>query len=333
MKTIIKHLVEIPGPSGFESLVRDAIRAEVAPLVDEVWLDNLGNLFARVGAPEGPKLMLSTPIDEPGLMASHVDDGGFVRFVPLGHVDPASCAGRRVRFLNGAAGVIGLEQKNSGATPTLDQMVVDLGSSDAETGRAQIGEVGVFQSEFLDLDGRLVSKALDGRAGAAVLIETTRRLKDSGAVLAHPVVFVFSVQSQVGARGALVAAFGLEPDLAVTVSLTEADDLPRSTRPAVSLGRGPAIKVRDGAMLSDSRWVRRIEETCERLGLHYQVEVRDRGGAETQSIALSRGGVPTGGISIPCRYRYSPSEMIDLGDLENAVQLLVELAQSPLVLD
>ena len=172
---------------------------------------------------------------------------------------------------------------------------------------------------------------MDDRIGAAVLIETLRQLKSSP----HELYFVFSVQEEVGLRGATTAAFGIDPDLGIASDVTTTGDTPRRTsrRMAVSLGEGPAIKVRDGGMLSDPRVVDWMVRTAEKTGLPYQLEVLEAGTTDARAIQVTRAGIPAGCISIPCRYVHSPSEMVDTRDVENAVRLLVELISNPVELN
>jgi len=333
MKSLIQKLVEIPSPPGYEHQICAAIRAEVEPLADEVRVDALGNLIASLGAARDGnyKVMLSAHMDEIGLMVTHIDDLGFVRFLPIGGVNPQSCPGGRVRFLNGACGVIGLERLNdSSRVPAFEQMFIDLGSSSRADCPVKVGEVAVFERPFLDLGKRLISKAMDDRIGVAVLIETMRLVKEKIISPTQQIIFVFSVQEEVGLRGASTAAYGLDPDLALAVDVTRSGDTPKGIKMEVSLGRGPAIKVRDGGMLSDPRLVQWMVDKAEEAGLPYQMEVLEHGTTDARAIQVSRAGVPAGCLSIPCRYIHSPSEMVDYEDVQNAVRLLAELLQAPL---
>jgi putative aminopeptidase FrvX len=336
MKDLIKKLVETVSPSGYEGPIRQIVRGEVEALADEVRVDNLGNLIVRFGPrpvgnqASGLKIMLVAHLDEIGVMATHVDDKGFVRFIPIGGVRPHNCPGGRVRFLNGAAGVIGLERSEDPSKgPSFDQMFIDLGASDKASCPVGVGDVAAFERPFLDLGKRLVAKTMDDRIGVAVLIETLHQLGETP----HEVYFVFSVQEEVGIRGATVAAFGLEPDLGLAVDVTAWGDTPKTARMDISLGKGPAIKVRDSLMLADPRVVSWMTHTAEQAGLPYQLEVLESGGTDAQAIQLSRAGAPAGTLSIPCRYVHSPSEMVDYDDVQNAVRLLIELLRHPVELD
>ena len=332
MKSLIKKLVEIPGPSGYETQIRAAVRAEVESLVEEVRVDSLGNLITRLGQkrPNGLRLMLVAHIDEIGLMVTHIDEQGFARFTTLGGVRPHTLIGGRVRFINGAQGVIGSERVGSiSQMPGFDKMFIDLGVNRRQDCPVKVGDVAAFDRPFVDLGKRLVSKAMDDRIGAAVLVEVLRRYEDKNISSPHELYFVFSVQEEVGVRGATTAAYGLDPDLGLAVDITPSGDTPNGIRMDVALGKGPAIKVRDTGMLADPRVVDWMVKTAKKAGLPYQMEILERGGTDARAIQLTRAGVPAGCLSIPCRYAHSPSEMVDYQDVQNAVQLLVDLTRSP----
>jgi endoglucanase len=328
MKSLIKMLVESTGPSGYESQVRDVIRAEIEPYADEVNIDALGNLIAKKGEPskDGKKILLAAHMDEIGIIATHVDENGFVRFTTIGGVNPRTCVGGRVRFLNGTLGVIGHEYiKDRNMLPAIEQMFIDVGAKSRASCPVKVADTAAFERPYLDLGDRLVSKAMDDRIGAAVLIETLRQLGKSP----HQVFYVFSVQEEVGLRGATTAAYGIDPDIGIALDVTLSGDTPKSIKMEVGLGKGPAIKVRDSGMFSDPQVVDWMVKTAERNKLPYQLEVLEGGTTDARAIQLSRAGVPSGCISIPCRYVHAPSEMVDLDDVQNAVNLLVGLLSQP----
>jgi putative aminopeptidase FrvX len=331
MKSLIQKLVEIPSPSGYESQIRSAIRAEIENNVDDLKVDALGNLIARKGqgGKGGLKVMLSAHIDEIGIIATHVDKDGFVRFTTLGGVRPLNCVGGRVRFLNGKTGVIGAERmEDASRVPTIEQMFIDLGFSDRKDASVKIGDIAAFERPFNDLGNRLVSKAMDDRVGVAVLIETLHQLKDSP----HELFFVFSTQEEVGLRGATTAAFGVDPDLGLAVDVTGSGDTPKGMKMEVGLGKGPAIKVRDSGMLSDPRVVDWMVRTAEKAKIPYQLEVLEGGTTDARAIQTTRAGVPVGCLSIPTRYIHSPSEMVDINDVQNSVRLMLALLSQPVKL-
>ncbi|HJW89465.1 MAG TPA: M42 family metallopeptidase [Anaerolineales bacterium] len=331
MKDLIQQLVEATGPSGYESEIRAIVRRQVEKYVEELRVDALGNLIASKGLDRngGKKIMLAAHMDEIGLIATHIDDQGFVRFTTVGGVHRENLVGGRVRFINGVQGVIGMERPDEvNRLPSFEQMFIDVGATRRDNCPVRVGDIAAFDRPFADFGNRLVSKAMDDRIGVAVLVETLRRFKDSP----HQVFFVFSVQEEVGLRGATTAAFGLEPDLGVAVDVTRSGDTPKGVKMEVKLGAGPAIKVRDGGMLSDPRVVDWMLRTAEKARLPTQLEVLESGTTDARAIQLTRAGVPAGCISIPCRYIHTPSEMVDFRDVELAVDLFLALLSAPVEL-
>ena len=320
---LIKKMVETPGPSGQEQLIRAAILEEIQGSADEIRTDAMGNLIARKGSkqPNGLRIMISAHMDEIGLMVTHVDEDGFVRFISIGGVSPLTCIGGRVIFMNGQRGVIGCERLEPNALPTLEKLFIDVGATSREDCPVKVGDVCGFERPFLDLGKHLVAKSMDNRISVVVAIEALRALKASP----HEVYFVFSVQEEVGLRGSATAAYGLDPDVGLAVDVTRTGDTPRTTKMEVALDKGPAVKVRDSSFIADPRVVDWMATTAKAADIPYQMEVLEAGGTDGRSIQLARAGVPAGCLSIPCRYIHTPSEMVSRMDVENAIRLLVEL--------
>lgn len=332
MKSLIKKLVEAKGPSGYESEVREIIRSEIEARVDEIYVDALGNLIAVKGKANSPgkKIMLAAHMDEIGLIATHVDENGFIRFTTIGGVRRNNLIDSHVRFLNGTRGVIGVEYlEDENRLPTFDQMFIDVGVERRVDCPIRTGDLAVFDQLFEDLGNRLVSKAMDDRIGVAILIEALHQIDRSP----HQLFFVFSVQEEVGLRGATTASFRIDPDLGIALDVTRAGDTPKGLKMEVSLGKGPAIKVRDSGMLADPRVVDLLAKTAEHYAIPHQMEVLERGTTDARAMQLTRAGVPAGCISIPCRYIHGPSEMVDLRDVQNAVKLLTAILSSPIELE
>jgi endoglucanase len=255
MKPLIKKLTETFSPSGYESAIREVIRAEVKPLADEVRVDALGNLIIRKGekGKTGRRIMLAAHMDEIGLIATHIDANGFVRFTGIGGIRPHTLVGGRVHFANGTQGVVGAESADFSVTkmPASSEYFIDVGATSLKDCPVKIGDVAAFQRPFLDLGGRLVAKSMDDRIGCAVLIESLRSLKSTP----HELYFVFTTQEEVGTRGAGTSAFGIDPEIGLAVDVTLTGDTPKSKPMAVSLGKGPAVKVKDTGMLADQHIV------------------------------------------------------------------------------
>jgi len=330
MKPLIKKLVEAYGPSGNEGQVRDLIRAEIRNLPDYITVDPLGNLIAVIkkNSKKGKKIMLSAHMDEIGVIASHVDGKGFVRFSNIGSVVPLNCVGGRVRFADGTTGVIGLDVKRDdpSKSPTLGELFIDVGATGPADCRVKVGDAACFDRPLEEQGSRLIAKSMDDRIGVAVLIETLRALKRTP----HEVAFVFSVQEEVGLRGAGTAAFGIDADLGLAVDVTRTGDTPNGVKMEVALGGGPAIKIRDGGMLADPRVKNLMAQRAQEVRIKFQLEVLEAGTTDAAAMQIARGGLPAGCLSIPTRYIHTPSEMVDFRDVQASVQLLLEILQKPI---
>ena len=327
MKAMIQKLTESYGPSGFEGQVRDSIKELIKPL--EGTVDAMGNLVVRTGTKRkgGMRVMIAAHMDEIGLMISHIDENGFARFSPIGGVYPRNCIGARVRFADGTAGVIGVEKLEGGdKIPPIEKLYIDTGASNRKESRVKVGDAACFDRPFVDFGSRLASKAMDDRVGCAVMIEAIRQIKETP----HELVFVFSTQEEVGLRGATASAYSVEPEVGISVDVTLTGDTPRSNAMAVSLGKGPAVKVRDGGMISDPRLVNIMVETAKKANIPCQLEVLEGGTTDARVMQISRAGMPAGCISIPCRYVHSQSEMVDYNDVVQAARLLAKLLSNPI---
>lgn len=332
MKSLIQKLVETPGPSGFEYEIRDVVREAIGDAADSIRVDALGNLIATKGkkTEQGLRVMVSAHIDEIGLMVTHVDEHGFCRFTNIGGVNPLTCIGGRVLFMNGTRGVVGNDDLGHGKLPKLTDLFIDVGATSKEDCPVSVGDVCGFERPFLDLGKRMVAKSMDDRIAAAIAIEALKQLKSTP----HEVHFVFSTQEEVGLRGAITAAYGVDPEVGFAIDVTRSGDTPHpSAKMATALGDGPAIKVRDASFIADPRLVNWMIQQAETAGLPYQMEVLTAGGTDGRAIQLTRGGVPAGCVSVVCRYIHSPSEMVDSDDVENAVKLIVKLLSEPIKLD
>jgi putative aminopeptidase FrvX len=324
-------LVETLGPPGYEKAVRDLVQAEIKPFVEEMHVDALGNLISRKGqkGDDGLRIMLVAHLDEIGLIVTHIDEKGFIRFSPLGHYRPGVCLGNQVQFINGMRGIIGSERmKRLDQAPSFEQLFIDVGIKPTGDYPVKVGDVAGFERPMIVLGNRLVAKSMDDRTGIAVLIETLRKLRKTP----HELYFVFSAQEEVGERAAGAAAYAIEPDLAIAVDITSTGDTPGGRKMDVGLGKGPAIKIRDVGMLSDPRIVRIMADTADKTGTPYQLEILETGTTDLRSIQMTGAGVPSGCLSIPCRYVHSPSEMVDFEDVEQTTHLLTELLANPLKL-
>ena len=331
MKELIKKLVEAWGPSGFEHHVRDLIREEVEAFADEVTIDPLGNLICRVGS-GGKKVMIAAHMDEIGVIATFVEPkSGYLRFSAVGGLIHTTLLGTRVHFEDGTVGVIGSPDYFGAGrmtSPELDAFYIDV--SDGGGGEAiQPGSPAIFWRPMAERGSRLIAKSMDDRIGCVIAIETMRRLNKQ---TPNEVYFVFTVQEEVGIRGARPAAFGIDPDVAIAVDVTSTGDLIKNEKNAVKLGGGAAIKVHDVGHVVPPAVRDWMVSRAEQDGIPYQLELLTLGTTDAAGIQTTRTGVPSGAISIPCRFVHTTSETVDSGDVEACVRLLTGLLANPATL-
>ncbi len=324
MKKIIKQLVEAYGPSGHEEQVRALIKKEIRALADEIRTDTLGNLIAfKKGNGKGRRIMLSAHMDEIGVIVSYIDNKGFLRINPIGGGQPLYEVTGRVRFADGTTGVIGMEkQDDQSKIPVIDKLFVDVGATGRKDCPVKVGDAACFDRQMVETGGNLIAKSMDDRIGCAVLIGVMKALKNSP----HDIYFVFSVQEEVGLRGATTSAFGILPELGIAVDVTACPDTPEAPhKMAVELGKGPAIKIKDAGMLAAPKIKDWMIETAERRRIPYQLEVLPFGATDARAMQTTQSGVLSGCLSIPCRYVHSTSETVSYSDVQNAVKLLTAM--------
>ena len=318
-KNIIMDILSAYGPSGREETVSDVIKTYVAPLADEVYTDKLGNLIAhKKGA--GKKVMLSAHMDQIGLIVTDIDDKGFLRISNVGGVNAPLTVGRPVKFDNGTKGVTYYETKDKKlGDAALKDMFIDVGAKTRAQAEmlVNIGDVAVYDTPFVEMGRRLSSGAMDNRICCAIIVEAMKELSTD-----HDVYAVFTTQEEVGLRGAMPAAYALEPDFNLNLDVTLCGDTPECGRMSVSLGKGPTVKLMDSSVIVPMSVRKFMQGVAERNGIPYQNEVLYGGGTDTAAAQRSRAGVLAGCISIPCRYVHSPVETVDMDDVENAVKFV-----------
>ncbi len=336
---LLEDLLRAPAPSGYEGPASEVWRgsASFASLTS----DALGSSVARIGD-EGasPLLAVVGHIDEIGLVVTHVDEKGFLYFAPIGGWDAQILVGQRVE-VHGRAGIVPgvvgrkpihlLKEDQRKQVVELRDMHIDIGAAGEEEARkrVRVGDPAVIAADPMPVgDGRLVSRSLDNRLGAYVALEAVRRVHERGG-LRGGLAAVAAVQEEIGSKGAATTAYALQPDLALAVDVSHATDAPGVEEKEVGrhpLGSGPIIG--RGSTLSP-RIFELLTETAERMELPYSVEASGRATwTDADAIEISRAGIPAGLISIPLRYMHSPVEMVDLGDVESAVELIVNFATS-----
>ncbi|HHW40016.1 MAG TPA: M42 family metallopeptidase [Syntrophomonadaceae bacterium] len=341
---ILKTLTETPGVSGFEGPIRKVLREYLAPLASEVTADHLGSLIAvKKGTADEPKLMIAAHMDEVGFMITRITEEGFLKFQPLGGWWEQVLLAQRVEILTSAGRVVGVIGAKSPhiLTPEerkqpvpLRSMYIDVGStSKAETEQAGIrqGDPVIPYSSFMLCPNSktVMAKALDDRAGCALIVELFRELQDGE----HPntVYGVMTVQEEVGLRGATTSVDVVRPDLAIVVDVTVATDTPgigdNDVATRTYLGRGPVIGFYDASMIPHAPFRDFVVGTARENNIPYQVEVMAGGGTDAGKIHLFRQGVPSVVIGIPVRYIHDHAGMAHLDDYRNALELIFNLVR------
>jgi endoglucanase len=334
----LRRLLSTPGPSGDEAAAARVWREEARTFADSVRADVAGNSFALL---EGgsPRLLLAGHIDEIGLMVSHIDDQGFLFFAAVGGWDSQVLVGQRVRLLGKNSEVVGVIGKKPihlikpderSKASTIEQMWIDIGvTSRAEAlEHVRVGSVGVIDAPLYELPNRrLVSRSLDDRIGAYVVLEALRLLSADRPTAT--VAAVATTQEEITFGGATTAAYSFEPQVAIAVDVTFATDHPDSEQRQwgdVKLGGGPALS--RGSANSPLVYERLIA-VAEAEQIPYSVQISPRyTGTDADAIFLSRGGVATGVVSVPNRYMHSPNEMVHLDDVANAARLIAAFVRS-----
>ena len=319
MKDLLKKLSETYGPSGREQQIARVIRDEVKDHVDETYTDNMGNLYA-VKKGTGAKIMVAAHMDEIGVIVTYIEKEGFLRFSNVGGVSPYVLVGQRLTFGNGVIGTVGMEKLEDIKKLSLDKLYLDVGAKDKEEAekKVKIGDVATYHRELVLAGDRVIGKAMDNRAGCAVLIKAMQELGETN----NEIYAVFTSQEEVGLRGSRTSSYRINPDIGLAIDVTLVGDTPEASTMAVSLGKGPAIKVKDASVICHPRLKELLTELAEKNNIPYQFEVLLAGGTDAGAIHLTREGIPSGVISVPCRYVHTPGEMVDLDDMENAVKLL-----------
>lgn len=328
MDELLKQLTEASGVSGHEFEIRRVIRDLIEDHVDEWRVDPMGNLLAtkKGTQDDGIRVMIDAHMDEVGLMITGVDRDGTYTFTGVGmreRVLPGTMVQVGRKKLMGVIGLrpIHLLKRNQiGDLAKMDNLRIDIGAKSKEqaSNKAKVGDVAAFVTEYEEFGTTAIGKAFDNRAGCAVLIELLRRDRFPFDLLA-----AFTVQEEVGLRGAKVAAYSLKPDAALVLECTPAYDLPneRDVSPNVSLGEGPSVYVMDSGTIQDPRMVTHITRTATESGIPFQI--RRPGGGGTNSAVIQRAGaaIPVATIATPARYTHTAVSMINLDDYQYVIEL------------
>ena len=330
----LKRLLSTPGPSGYEGAAAEVWREEASGFADEVRGDRMGNSFATIGSGGSPRVMLAGHIDEIGVIVTHIDDKGLLRFTGVGGWDSQVLVGQRIRLLtqNGEVpGVIGkkaihlMEPDERKKVSEIKNLWIDIGAKDADEakGMVRVGDVGVIDRDLVERpNGRLASRSVDNRMGAFVVLEALRLLSEEDGIGAE-VVAVACVQEEIGLYGARGAAFGLDPAAAIAVDVTHATDTPGISKDQNgdhSLGSGAVIAraTNLSPIVSEG-----LISAAESENIPYTLQADSRStGTDADAIQFQRSGIATGLVSCPNRYMHSPNEIVDVDDVENCARVI-----------
>jgi putative aminopeptidase FrvX len=332
---LLKNICETPGVPGYEQAVRALVIKEVEHLVDHVWVDNIGNVFAlKKGArnAENKKVLVAAHMDEIGFIVSHIDEQGFLRFQCLGGFDPKTLTAQRV-IIHGKKDLVGVmgakpihvmtpEEKNKPAK--IEDFFIDLGMKKEEIEQyISIGDTVTRERSLIEMGDCINCKSLDNRISVFILIETLRRLQHQE--VPYDFYAVFTVQEEVGLRGASVAAHSINPDFAIALDTTIAYDVPgaRAHEKCTELGKGTAIKILDSSTICDYRMIAYLKQQAQEKDITWQPEILVAGGTDTAPLQRNgKNGSIAGAISIPTRHIHQVIEMVHKQDVEFSIQLL-----------
>lgn len=330
---LLERICTTPGTSGYEMRIRDLIMKEVENLVDSIEIDTLGNVYALKKGdanPDGKSIMVAAHMDEIGFMVSHIDDQGFLRFRPIGGFDPKTLTSMRV-MVHGKKDLIGV----MGAKPIhlmsaqertkavkLDDFTIDLGLPKEEVEKyISIGDTVTRYQPLMQVGNCINMKSLDNRASVFILIETLKQLKQCP----YDFYAMFTVQEEVGVRGSQVPPHKINPDFAIALDVTIANDTPGTPahEKVTTVGGGAGIKIMDGRTICDYRMVDFLKSTAERSSIKWQPEILPFGGTDAMNLQkMGKTGSITGGISTPVRYVHQTIEMAHPDDIQGCIDLL-----------
>lgn len=333
---LLSEICKAPGAPGFEIEIRELVLEKIKGLVDEVRVDQMGNVIAlKKGKSNKKKSMAAAHMDEIGFIVSHIDEKGFVRFNPLGGFDPKTLTAQRV-IIHGKKDILGvmgckpvhiMTPDEKGKKMELADFFIDTGLTKKQLEKSiEVGSPITRERELVELGDCVNVKSLDNRASVFVLIEALREIKKSGEKPAYDFYAAFTVQEEVGIRGANVSALEVQPDFGFGLDTTLACDTPgvEPQKRVTELGEGAAIKIMDSSTICDYRMVKFMKKTADAKKIKWQPEVLPAGGTDTAGLQrMVPGGSIAGAISIPTRYIHQSVEMAHKADLENCIKLLV----------
>jgi endoglucanase len=327
---LLKEICEVAGVPGHEQRIREVVLRELKDMGIEHSLDNMGNVTALKKGKSDKKVMVAAHMDEIGFIVNHIDDKGFVRFLPLGGFDPKTLTAQRV-IVHGKKDLIGVmgskpihvmsaEERNK--LVKMDEYFIDMGMPHKEVVKyISVGDTVSRDRELIEMGNCVNCKSLDNRVSVFILIETLREIKETP----YDFYGVFTVQEEVGLRGANVSALKIQPDFGFGLDTTIAYDVPgaKEHETVTKLGEGAAIKIMDSSTICDYRMVKYMKEVAANHKIKWQPELLPAGGTDTAAIQrMTAGGSIAGAVSIPTRHIHQVIEMCDKSDIRSAIDLL-----------
>ncbi len=330
--SLLKKTCEIPGAPGFEQRIRKFVINEITPFVDELSTDSMGSIIAVKKGRSPKKVMVAAHLDEISFIVTHIDDDGFLRIHTLGGFDPKTLTAQRV-IVHGRQDVIGvmgskpihiMKAEERTKAPHTQDYFIDLGMKKEEVEKlVAVGDPVTRERELIEMGDCVNSKSIDNRVSVYILMEALRELKDIE--LPFDLYAVFTVQEEVGIRGAISSSHRIDPDFGIAVDTTIAYDVPGALpyEMITKLGSGAAIKIMDSGVICDYRMVSYLKETAKKNGIKWQPEILTGGATDTLGIQRSgKHGSIAGAISIPTRHIHSVIEMAHKEDIRNCIDLL-----------
>lgn len=330
--SLLAEICEVAGTSGFEQRVRELVIREIKDIVDEYSIDNMGNIIAIKKGKQPKKVMAAAHMDEIGFIITHIDDKGFLRFTTLGGFDPKTLTAQRV-IVHGKKDLIGVmgskpihlmdaDERNKAVK--ISDFFIDMGMPKEEVEKyIEIGTPVTRERKLIEMGDCVNCKSIDNRVSVFILIETLRELK--GKTIPYDFYGVFTVQEEVGIRGAQPATLQIQPDFGFGIDTTIAFDVPGSSEheQVTRLGKGTAIKIMDASTICDYRMVRFMKDVASRNSIPWQPELLTGGGTDTAGIQrMNPGGTIAGAVSIPTRHIHQVIEMAHKNDIRSSIDLL-----------
>ena len=324
---LLQTLNACHGPAGDEREIAETICRLAKPYADECTIDTLGNLIVHKKG-SGPRVMCAAHMDSIGLIVTHIDEKGYLSFGNLGGIHPENLIHTPVRFKNGVRGVISLRGDTAWKDMTVNDLFIDIGAKDESSAKAmvQVADTAVADMPVFSMGSRIGGPYLDNRISCAAMLEALSLIKEYN----NDLYFVFTVQEELGLRGSKPAAFSIDPQYGIAVDVTLADELEAKSKGSSVLGGGAAIKVMDNSVICHPEVVEKLETLAVERKIPFQRDIITAGSTDASSIHISRAGVLTGGISIPCRYMHSPVETVETSDVSAAAKLIAAYAETHL---